>query len=220
MSITLISRKNEWKTLLKKSSPRLPLVILIGVLVWAIIPAQAQNQVHYQYLPLLFRPSSPCPNNAITNGGFEQDDLGWTLASYPEFKSHDLIGTKDEGFSPLYGVYAARLGAVEGTQDSIRQAVLIPDQGVLSYYWKMYTNEEPTIVYDSFQAHLLNPDGTRLANLASHDNRDQNNIWVQDVIDLSAYGGQLAILQLYSSNDNYFWTKFDIDEVRLCGQGD
>ena len=41
-----------------------------------------------------------------------------------------------------------------------------------------------------------------------------------NVIDLSAYAGQPVILQFYSDNDNYYWTKFDLDEVRLCGQGD
>jgi hypothetical protein len=218
MSAKTTSFNSREKTFSKGWLPRLSLIILISALAGAIAPARAQDQDQHQYLPLVIRPALPCPYNVITNGGFEQDDAGWTLFSNgigP--KAHDLIGTFDEGFSPRFGVYAARLGGYEGVVDSIQQPVQIPDQGVFSYYWKMYTNEEPTIVYDYFLANLLNPDGTRLANLASHDNRDQNNIWVQDVFDLSAYAGQLVLLQLYSANDNYFWTKFDIDEVRLCG---
>ena len=103
-------------------------------------------------------------------------------------------------------------------QDSIRQPVLIPRQGVLSYYWKMYSHE-PTIIWDYLDVDLYNPDGTRLAHLAAHGNQDLNDIWAQDVFDLSAYAGQPAILQFYSYK-NYYWTKFDLDEVRLCGQGD
>ena len=220
MNLYSISLKSSREAYSKGLLARLTLVILLSPLALAITPAHAQGQDHRQYLPLVSRPASPCPFNAITNGGFEQDDLGWTLASYPEFKSHDLIGTRDEGFSPIQGVYAARLGAVEGVVDSIRQAVLIPEQGVLSYYWKMYTNEEPTNIYDFMDVDLLNPDGTRLLHLVVHNNKDLNDLWVRDVFDLPAYAGQSAILQFYSYNDNYYWTKFDIDEVRLCGQGD
>jgi len=47
-----------------------------------------------------------------------------------------------------------------------------------------------------------------------------DQIWVQDVFDLSAYAGLPAILQFYSYNDNYYWTKFDLDVVRLCVERD
>ena len=47
-----------------------------------------------------------------------------------------------------------------------------------------------------------------------------DKIWVRDVFDLSVYAGQPAILQFYRYNDNYCWTKFDLDEVRLFGQED
>jgi len=40
-----------------------------------------------------------------------------------------------------------------------RQPVLIPDQGVLSYYWRMHSHE-PTIIDDFFDLDLYNPDGT------------------------------------------------------------
>ena len=220
MSAKSISLKSVGKAFYKGWLARLSLVILVGTLAWAIFPARAQDQDHHQYLPLIFRPEGPCPFDALVNGGFEQDDAGWTLFSNGTgHKAHDLIGRIHEGFSPLQGMYAARLGGFEGVVDSIQQPVLIPSQGVLSYYWKMHSNEEPTVIYDSFLVYLLNPDGTRLALLAAHYNNDQNDIWLQDVFDLSAYAGQPTILEFYSSNDNYYWTKFDIDEVRLCGQG-
>ncbi len=221
MNLCSISLKSGGEAFSKGLLTRLTLVILIGLFTWAIAPARAQVHIHHQYLPLVSLPASPCPFNAMTNGGFEQDDAGWTLYSTGTgYKVHDLIGRIDEGFSPLFGVFAARLGGYEGVVDSIQQPVLIPDQGVLSYYWKMYTYEEPDTIYDTFNVDLYNPDGTQLAHLVTHNNKELNDIWVRDVFDLSSYAGQPVILQFYSYNDHYYWTMFDIDEVRLCGLED
>jgi len=221
MSAKSNSLKSGRKAYFKGWLVRLSLVILVCALVWAIAPARAQVHIHHQYLPLVFNPVRPCPFDAMVNGGFEQDDTGWTLRSDGTgYKAHDLIGSIDEGFSPFQGVYAARLGSYEGVQDSIRQAVLIPNQGVLSFYWKMISYEPDPINYDDFFVYLLNPDGTYLAILAWHDNRDPEDIWMQDVFDLSEYAGKPVILVFYSYNDNNYFTKFDIDEVRLCGQQD
>lgn len=221
MNLYSISLKRCGQAFSKGLLPRLTMVFLIITLALGITPTHAQVHIHHHYLPLVFNPVRPCPFDAMVNGGFEQDDTGWTLRSDGTgHKAHDLIGSIDEGFSPFQGVFAAQLGAYEGVQDSIRQPVIIPYQGVLSYYWKMFSHEPDPINYDDFFVYLLNPDGTYLDILAWHDNLDPEDVWMQDVFDLSAYAGQPVILVFYSYNDNNFDTKFDIDEVRLCGQGD
>jgi hypothetical protein len=69
---------------------------------------------------------------------------------------------------------------------------------------------------DGFAIDLFDIDHTWIARLASHDDQDLEGIWQQDVIDLAAYEGQTLILRFSSSNDNYYFSWFDLDEIQLC----
>jgi hypothetical protein len=181
------------------------------------IPSRAATQSSRLYLPLIVE--STCAADGVINGGFEQDDFGWSISTTgigP--KIHDLIGSVFEGFSPYRGTYAARLGGYEGVSDTINQTITIPSQGRLSYWWKMGTYE--TLPYhDHFVVNLNQPDGTGVVNLANHTDADIEGVWQQDIFDLSAYAGGSYQIQFFAYNDNWYFTWFDIDEIHICGGG-
>jgi hypothetical protein len=169
------------------------------------------------YLPLIFQDHRYCGRESLTNGNFEQDEAGWELfTSGTDWKAHDLVGSQDEGFSPYAGDYAARLGGYEGVWDTIEQTVIFPTHGRLTYWWKMGTYE--TLPHtDWFSVDLLQIDGTKVAHLAFHDDQDLEGVWQQDQVDVTAFAGQELVLRFASSNDNYYFSWFDLDEVSLCG---
>lgn len=172
------------------------------------------NQSHY--FPLIFQSGQYCEQDHLTNGNFEQDDYGWQLYSNGwGWKIHDLIGSKDEGFRPFRGDYGARLGGYEGVWDYIEQTVVIPENGQLSYWWRMYTYETLPFV-DWFSVYLLETDHTWVANLESHNGHDSEFVWQQDVIDLTEFAGRTLILRFSASNDNYYFTVSDLDEIQIC----
>lgn len=149
------------------------------------------------------------------NGGFEQGDDGWRqYTTGAGWKDHKLIGSEAEGFNPYEGDYGARLGGYEGVWDVLTQTVSIPAGGQFSYWWQMHTYET-SIFHDHLLVDLLALDGSRLIVLASHDVQGPEDIWQQDVVDVSAYAGQTLILRLYAYNDNYYFSWFDIDNVCL-----
>ena len=192
-----------------------PVILVFFVLVLSV-QSVSGNTSNSFYLPFIVLSDEICGTDRIVNGSFEQDDFGWELFSTGEdWKKHDLIGSKDEGFSPFKGDYAARLGGYEGVWDWIEQTVVVPNEGILSYLWKMGTYE--TLPHrDVFTVDLFDVDHIWIARLASHTDQDLEGIWQQDVIDLAAYEGRTFILRFSSSNDNYYFTWIDLDDVHLC----
>jgi hypothetical protein len=171
----------------------------------------------YVYLPFIAHTVPSCPGNVLVNGDFEQGHTGWyTYTTGSMWKQHDLIGSAVEGFDPYQGHFAARLGGYEGVWDVITQTVVIPVQGKLAYWWKGGTYE--TLPHmDTFDVALLNQNGTQIALLAHHDDQDVQNIWKQDVVDVSAFAGQALTLRFSSHNDNYFFSWFNFDTICLSG---
>ncbi|HOU15987.1 MAG TPA: hypothetical protein PKZ84_23025 [Anaerolineae bacterium] len=167
------------------------------------------------YLPFVAR-GGACVGNVVQNGGFELGDVGWyTSTTGIGPKAHPLIGAVADGFRPHTGQYAARLGGYEGVWDVLTQTVTIPANGQLSFWWWMGTYE--TLPHhDGFLAQLISPEGSLLLTLASHDDQAVQQQWQQDVIDVSAYAGQILTLVFESYNDNYYFTWFDLDEICLC----
>lgn len=165
------------------------------------------------YLPLITQ--GGCPGNVMINGGFEGGAEGWqTYTTGTNWKEHELIGSDAEGFHPYAGRYAARLGGYEGVTDRVWQTVTIPERGQLSYWWQMGTYETLPF-HDHFHVELLDMEGNLVAGLASHSDQDVEGVWQQDVLDVSAYGGQRLVLRFTAYNDNYYFSWFDVDEVCL-----
>jgi hypothetical protein len=193
------------------------LIILFSIVTISTIhiPSRAATQTWSVYLPLIVQ--SNCATDGVINGGFEQDDYGWSISTTGTGpKIHDLIGSVSEGFSPYRGTYAARLGGHEGVSDTITQTVTIPPHGHLSYWWKMGTYENLPY-HDHFVVNLNQPDGTGVANLANHTDADIEGVWQQDIFDLSAYAGGSYQIQFFAYNDNWYFTWFDVDEIHICG---
>jgi hypothetical protein len=187
----------------------------------AAVPLQTPGELTpMAYLPFAAK-GGACPGNVALNGAFEFGDTGWyTSTTGVGPKDHALIGSAVEGFHPYAGEYAAQLGGYEGVWDVLTQTVTIPAQGQLSFWWWMGTYE--TLPHhDWFTVKLLSQEGSLLLTLASHDDQAIEQLWQQDVIDVSAYAGQTLTLQFESYNDNYYFTWFDLDEVCLAGdEGD
>ena len=199
------------------SNPINLLIIIFSTLVISMdhIISMAATHSWSLYLPLIAQ--SKCTTDVVKNGNFEQDGFGWFISSSGMgWKEHDLIGSVTEGFSPFGGVYAARLGGYEGVLDVITQTITIPSQGRLTYWWKMGTYEILPH-HDTFEVMLLQPDGTKVASLAFHDDQDFENKWQQEIIDVSIYEGGRYNLLLSSYNDNYYFSWFDVDEIHMCG---
>jgi hypothetical protein len=203
-----------------KKAILIPISFLIILLLAAALSAaqthpRAASQSWSLYLPLLVH--FDCAVDGVVNGGFEQDDYGWSISSTAQGpKIHDLIGSVSEGFSPYVGAYAAALGGYEGVTDYLTQTITIPSHGQLSYWWKMGTYENLPHS-DHLVVNLNQPDGSLVASLANHDDADIEGVWQQDIIDLSAYAGGSYQIQFYVYNDNYYFTWFNIDEVHACG---
>ena len=193
------------------------LIVLFILSFWFLnLHVAAGNASYDFYLPYIVTDGQVCEQEHLVNGNFEQDDFGWQLYSNGwGWKIHDLIGSKDDGFSPFNGDYAARLGGFEGVQDYIEQIVVIPETGQLTYWWKMGTSE-PLPHTDGLGVFLLEIDHTRVALLESHDDQDVEGVWQQDVIDLTEFAGRRLILRFSVYNDNYYATGFDLDEIQLC----
>lgn len=203
--------------------PKLNRLLPVALLVLSFLlgfeaPAHASRQRSYDlYLPIVYVTGMPCSVDALVNGDFEADDLGWDLyTSGTGWKAHDLVGNISEGFSPYRGQYGARLGGYEGVFDTIEQSIHIPAQGTLTYWWRLGTYEPAPPAHDFFSVDLYRVDGTQEAHLVGHHDREPEGIWRQDVIDLSAYQGQTLILRFSSYNDNYYFSWFDLDEINLC----
>jgi hypothetical protein len=174
------------------------------------------NAIYHHYFPIIVYGDQLCGFDDLVNGNFERDDFGWQIfSSGIGWKEHDLIGSKDEGFSPFKGDFAARLGGYEGVWDTIEQTVVIPNEGTLSYWWKMGSYE--TLPHtDWFAVDLFDSDHKWITNLISHDDQDLEGIWQQDTHDLATFTGRTLILRFSSYNDNYYFSWFDLDEVHLC----
>jgi len=196
---------------------RIGIVIIFLILsLWVLDTREVKGNTSNQfYLPYIVVGEKLCAQEFLVNGNFEQDDFGWQLFSNGYgWKIHDLIGSKDEGFSPFRGDYGARLGGHEGVWDYIEQTVVIPKNGKLTYQWKMGTTE--TLPHtDGFAVGLYATDLSWVS-LESHDDQDIEGIWQQDVIDLTEFEGRTLILRFTVSNDNYYPTWFDLDEIHLC----
>jgi hypothetical protein len=54
-----------------------------------------------------------------------------------------------------------------------------------------------------------------VALLAHHNVSGPEDIWQQDIVDVSPYAGQTLLLYFIAYNDNYYYSWFDIDQVCL-----
>jgi hypothetical protein len=148
----------------------------------------------------------------IVNGDFESGRTGWTAYSSAFFETID----------PYYAhspANSAWLVAVNDELGWITQTLSLPtgDRALkLSYWWALFTEENPGAAFDSLRVQLLRVDGTLLATLATYSN-DSADAWVWNpvVLDLSAYAGQTVQLRFWARNDANNPSSFFIDDVGI-----
>jgi hypothetical protein len=194
----------------------LVIFLLLSPLILNVQGAAGNVDNQYYYFPYIVDNGQYCEQDHLVNGNFEQDDFAWQLYSNGwGWKIHDLIGSREEGFSPFKGTYGAELGGYEGVYDYIEQKLVMPNNGQLTYWWKMNTSETPPRT-DIFSVDIYEIDHTWVARLEIHDVYDFNGVWQQDVIDLTTFEGRNLILRFSAYNDNYYGTNFYLDEISLC----
>ncbi|CAG0935904.1 hypothetical protein TFLX_04755 [Thermoflexales bacterium] len=151
--------------------------------------------------------------DVIVNGGFEAGEDGWTVVSSgtgSTWQAHALIGSSPS-FQPHSGMGAARLGGYEGSRERLSQHVVIPADGVLTYWWAI-GQVRPV---SQFSVSLVSSDRVDVVEVVRHRHDDSASGWWQDCWDLAAYAGQEVSLVFEVFNDNYTMTFFDLDNVVL-----
>lgn len=171
---------------------------LMLALALAVTPAPTQAQAGCREL--------------IVNGGFENGHDGWVEYSSQNF---ELI----DPFYPRTGAKGAWLTANNNEEGWLAQTLVLPADAAslnLSYWWSIFTEENPGGDFDFLRAQLLRVDNTLLATLATHSNDSAADwVWNLDTIDVSAYAGQSVKLRFHGKNDANNPTSFFVDDVSL-----
>ncbi|GCE31449.1 hypothetical protein KDA_69330 [Dictyobacter alpinus] len=158
---------------------------------------------------------SPGPGQLLTNGGFEQGNVGWTEYSKSGFEIVD-------GTYPYSGRLSAFLCGYNNCLDSISQTVTLPNDDskiVLSYWLAIFTSERNNgRCYDNFAVTIRTSNGTIIRTVSSKCNRDARN-WTQFSFDLTNtlanYRGQQVQLTFSATTNQYLPTSFFVDNVVL-----
>ncbi len=146
--------------------------------------------------------------NALQNGGFENGTAPWVQTSSGGYQ---LISN----YRPRTGNYSAWLGGYNNGTDAISQTVTIPQNGKLTFWWYMTSDEGSSTAYDYLRVRLYNQNGSLLTTLVTRSNRDARNQWVQETVNLSSYAGQTVRLEFSVTTDWLLPTSFFIDDVEL-----
>ncbi|MFZ5828342.1 MAG: S8 family serine peptidase [Bacillota bacterium] len=153
-------------------------------------------------------PPPPPPRSPLSNGGFENGTEPWQQASTGGYQ---LITTH----RPRTGSYSAWLGGYDYAYDRVYQAVTIPPDSTLTFWWYMTSVEGPSIAYDHFRVRLYTLDGNLIATLRTRSNRDLRGAWQQDSVSLAPYAGQTLYVHFSITTDYLYPTSFYVDDVAV-----
>jgi subtilisin family serine protease len=151
-------------------------------------------------------PPPPPPAGVIANGGFESGITPWTQSS-----PYQVISNS----KPRTGSYSVWLGGYNNANDKISQAVTVPANGTLRYYWQQTSTEGTSTAYDYMHVRVYATSGTLLGTLRTWSNRNVRNVWSQDAISLAAYAGQTVRVSFDMTADSSLISSFYVDDVTL-----
>lgn len=161
------------------------------------------------YLPLMFRNFGSGPVIPLVNGDFEAGPTGWT-----EYSTHgwDLILQETELPTTVYaysGSWAVWLGGEYDDLSYIQQQVTVPaDRPYLRYmHW---ISSADTCGYDYAGVMINNATVADIYDLCASKNTGG---WVQHVVNLVAYAGQLVLLQIRVDTDSALNSNLFVDDV-------
>ena len=149
--------------------------------------------------PTPFPTVVPDPDNAIVNGGFEAGAANWIASS------EELITEERARFGNL----SARLGGENNSADVIEQTVVVPADGVLSYYWSKDN------VFD--RADYLEMEVT-IAGSSSRFSVQHNayfGFWYRRAYRVEGLAGETLTVRFIAHTDNSNPTTFYVDGVAL-----
>lgn len=162
------------------------------------------------FLPLATR--SYCtgepPANVILNGGFESGPVDWT-----EYSQHgwDLIikSSFPGSVAPHSGNWAVWLGGDLDDVSYIQQAVTVPASKPHLRYWHWIASEDLFCGYDFgkvvFKGIVVDAYDLCVSTITGG--------WVEYSVDLSAYIGQSALLQIWVETDFIWNSNLFVDDV-------
>jgi len=158
--------------------------------------------------------AASCPE-VITDGGFEQNGVGWTQQPSPPLPSGmSLI----DSFYPHTGTLGAYLAGRSGANDLLSQQVTLAagaDSITLDLWWALDTQETGG-AFDYLYVALYNASGALIAPLLTVDNTTAENwVWANPSFDLTSYAGQTVTVRFTATNDNANPTAFFIDDVSI-----
>ena len=153
-------------------------------------------------------PPPPPGPTTIVNGGFESGVAPWTESSSGGYALRDSS-------RPHTGSWSAWLGGYNSATDVVAQAVTVPSNGTLSYWWYLTTQESGSTVYDRLRARVLSSSGAVLATVRTWSNASGAGLWRQDTVSLAAYAGQSVRLEFNATTDYSLPSSFFVDDVSL-----
>ena len=116
------------------------------------------------------------------------------------------------------GRYAAYLGGVIDTEDTLYQPVAIASNAIsptLTFWHKISTTDTVFYPYDTLSCVVWDTSGTVLGSCGQLSNVNRSDGWVQSTADLSAYAGKLVRIGFRSYNNSLYPTQFFIDDVSI-----
>lgn len=111
---------------------------------------------------------------------------------------------------------SAWLGGYNSATDAVAQAVTVPSNGTLTYWWYLTTQESGSTVYDRLRVRVLSSSGSVLATLRTWSNASGAGLWRQDSLSLAAYAGQSVRLEFVATTDYSLPSSFFVDDVSLA----
>ncbi|MGH3712474.1 MAG: S8 family serine peptidase, partial [Micromonosporaceae bacterium] len=154
-------------------------------------------------------PPPPPATNVIVNGGFESGTAPWVQSSSGGYQ---LITTT----RPHSGSYSAWLGGYNSATESITQAVTVPANGTLRYWWYMTTSESGSTVWDTMRVRVYDANtGALLATPRTWSNASGAGLWREDTLSLASYAGRSVRIQFAAQTDYSLPTSFFVDDVSL-----
>ena len=153
-------------------------------------------------------PPPPSGTDAIVNGGFESGIAPWTETSSGGYGLRDST-------RPHTGSWGTWLGGYNSGTDSISQAIKVPANGTLTYWWYLTTQESGSTVYDRLRVRVLSSSGAVLATPRTWSNASGAGLWRQDTLNLGAYAGQSVRIEFVATNDGSLPSSFFVDDVSV-----
>jgi subtilisin family serine protease len=168
--------------------------------------------------------------SSIINPGFEDGTAPWEW-----FSTDPVTNSNPNGFMRATnlrhtGVYSAQLGTTSGTPISssfyveyVRQRVVIPANGLVSFWWYMTSQESATspVGGGGLYVELMDLNGQTITFLTGFDNTDSRGQWNFSMAQIppawrTALVGQTVYLQFrVVNNGRDLKTRFYIDDAKL-----